>query len=81
MTPIHGEADIKPDIKGTLKPEHKWPKAKSQKPKAKSQMAKVEQLMHETQSNGQRMQTTVLRSQYFKKPPLGPDTPYGLLNF
>ena len=74
MTPIHGEADIKPDIKGMLKPEHKWPKAKSQ-------MAKVEQLMHETQSNGQRMQTTVLRSQYFKKPPLGPDTPYGLLNF
>ena len=32
MTTIHGEADIKPEIKGTLKPEHKWPKAKSQKP-------------------------------------------------
>ena len=39
---------------------------------AKSQMAKVEQLMHETQSNDQRMQTTELRSQYFKKNlPLG----------
>ena len=40
MTPIHGEADIKPDIKGMLKPERKWPKAKSQ-------MAKVEQLMYD----------------------------------